>query len=151
RGTGGTLPGAVRPSLRCLGGVLAGQGGVAAAGGGDPGHDAGAGLGEGPAFGLLAPMAPAAGGAQVAFAGDAAVVVRDGVVEVAAGGGAAAAGPGAGDGAGPDEALQGGGGPVAGFGVAVSAGPGGDGLGGDAERPAAARPADARLAVFWLA
>src|SRR5215469_17139778 len=112
-------------------GVLTGQGGVAAAGGGGPGHDAGAGLFQGPAVGLLEPMAEPAERGHVALAGQAVLVVRDRVVEVAAGRGAAAAGPGAGEGAGPDQPLQGGGGPVAGLGAAVAAAPGGDRLGGD--------------------
>src|SRR5487761_1861158 len=73
-----------------------------------------------------------------ALAGDAAVVVGQRVVEVAAGGGAAAAGTGAGGCAGPDQPLQGGAGVVAWLLVAVVAVAGGDGLGGDLDRPPAA-------------
>src|SRR5487761_1262835 len=63
-----------------------------------------------------------------ALAGDAAVVVGQRVVEVAAGGGAAAAGTGAGGCAGPDQPLQGGAGVVAWLLVAVVAVAGGEGV-----------------------
>src|SRR5215470_8099186 len=58
--------------------------GVAAAGWGGPPVPAGPGLGDGPARGLLDPMASAAARSAVAGAGPAALVVGEGVLEVAA-------------------------------------------------------------------
>ena len=89
-----------------LAGVLGGGGGVGAAGRGVPDQDAGLGLFQPPAVGLLAAMMMAAQRGQVAFAGAAAFVVGVGVVQVAAGGAAAAAGRGAGGVAGVDQVPE---------------------------------------------
>ena len=64
---------------------------LGAAAGEGPDHEAGFGLVEVPAGGLLGAVGVAAEGGQVAFAGAAALVVGDRVVEVAAVGGALAA------------------------------------------------------------
>ena len=90
-------------------------GGVAAAGWCGPVHDAGLGLAELPAGCLLAPVVAAAGGGEVALAGDAGGV-GEGVVEVAERGVGAAAGCGAAGGAGADQVFE-----VAAGGVAVFA------------------------------
>src|SRR5262245_48286110 len=66
--------------------VLHGSLGVAAAGRGGPLVPAGPGLGDAPAAGLLDPVAAAAARAAVAGAGPAALVVGEGVLEVAAAG-----------------------------------------------------------------
>jgi DUF1707 SHOCT-like domain len=79
-----------------LNGVAGGFGGVGAAGGGGPAEGARGGLVDGPPGVLFAPVVGAALGAAVAGAGEAAGLVGDAVVEVAAGGGAAAGGGGAG-------------------------------------------------------
>src|SRR5580704_10714768 len=92
--------------------VLHRGGGVGAVSGGGPGEGAGGGAGDGPAGDLLGVVVMAADGVQVAFAGPAAAVVGDHVVEVAAGGGAAAVGSGAGGVADLDEVAQGGAGLV---------------------------------------
>ena len=73
---------------------------------GGPGECAGVVVGEGPVGGLLGAVVASAGRADVAFAGGPAVVVGDGVVEVAGGGGAAAARRGAGGVADLDEVTQ---------------------------------------------
>src|SRR5271169_1513427 len=65
-------------------------------------------------------------GSEVAFAGDAALVPGDGVVQVAAGGGPAAARRGAPGAAGADQVLEFAAGPVAGLGVGVVAVAAGD-------------------------
>src|SRR6516165_10598198 len=85
--------------------VLGGVGGVDAPGGVAPAHDAGLGLVEAPAGGLLVAVVVAAGRAQVAFAGRPGGP-GDGVVGVGLGGGPVAAGRGAGGGAGPDQVLD---------------------------------------------
>ena len=91
-----------QPYVAALHVVDGGSGGVAAAGGCGPVHDAGLGLGEPPAGGLLASVVATAGGGQVALAGDAGGV-GEGVVEVAVDGLGAAAGRGAPGGPGADE------------------------------------------------
>ena len=68
-------------------------------------HDAGFGLSKLPAGGLLALVVAAAGGGEVALAGDAGGV-GEGVVEVAEYGVGAAAGGGAVGGAGADQSLS---------------------------------------------
>jgi hypothetical protein len=93
----GARPARLAPEFRDCWCWLVGVAGglVDAAAGCSPGHLPGSGLGEVPAVGLLAPVVMAAERGEVAFAGPAAFVVGDGVVEVAAGGGATAAGVGA--------------------------------------------------------
>src|SRR5713101_2125845 len=90
------------PSARVAGGV----GGVAAPAGGGPGHVAGPVLRKCPAGGLFCLVVGAAQGCETALAGPAAEVVRDGVIEVAAGGGPPAAREHTGRLADPDEMLQ---------------------------------------------
>src|ERR1700733_2289334 len=84
--------------LALAGVVLVRVGGVGASGGRGPAEDAGAGLGEGPAGVLLEAVVAAADGAEVAGAGQPALVEWDRVVEVGAPGGLAAAGAAAGGG-----------------------------------------------------
>src|ERR1700753_2128764 len=110
------LPSRAKPqtSGRRTLGVGVGGGEVATAGGGGPAHDSRLGLVEERALGLVAAMVVAAERGQVALAGQAALVVGLGVVEVAAGGRSLAAGRAAGGGAGPDQVVEGaarGGGP----------------------------------------
>src|ERR1700735_7598 len=81
---------------RGLDGVGVGLDGVAAAVREPPDQDAGFGLFEVPAGCLLGLVILAAQGFQVALASPAAVIVGQGVVDIAAGGGAGAAGGGAG-------------------------------------------------------
>src|SRR5580704_3779004 len=79
---------------------------------------------------------------EVTFAGQATLVPRGGVVQVAAGGGPAAARGGAGGVAGADQVLEFAAGPVAGLGAGVVAGTPGDGGergGEDAPRPGGGR------------
>ena len=68
---------------------------------------AGLGLGDGPAFGLLDPVAAAASGAAIARAGPAALVIRDGVLEVGLAGMAGTRREGAGSVADLDQVAQG--------------------------------------------
>src|SRR5215469_17920454 len=79
-----------------LGRMPVGLDGVAAAVRGCPDQGAGLWLGDVPSGCLFDFVVPAAEGGEVAFAGDPALVVGGGVVEVAVFGGAAAAGVGAG-------------------------------------------------------
>src|SRR5580704_5626680 len=76
---------------------------------------------------------------EVTFAGQATLVPRGGVVQVAAGGGTAAARGGAGGVAGADQVLEFAAGPVAGLGAGVVAGPRGERGGEDAPRPGGGR------------
>src|SRR3984957_14157210 len=104
--------------------VLVRVGGVGASGGRGPAEDAGAGLGEGPAGVLLEAVVAAADGAEVAGAGQPALVEWDRVVEVGAPGGLAAAGAAAGVVAGGDVLADAGRWPVGrrGGGVGAAAG-----------------------------
>src|SRR6516165_12265874 len=89
--------------MSCKSGLIHSRGGgVGAAGGGGPAHDAGLGLAEFPAGCLLAAVVPAAQGCQAALAG-APGGVGEGVVQVAEAGLGAAAGRRAAGGAGPDQ------------------------------------------------
>jgi hypothetical protein len=108
--------------------VGVGVGDVGAAGGGGPGEVAGAGLVECPAGVLFELVVPAAGAAEVAVAGGAAVFPGAGVVEVGALGGLAAGGVAAGDVAGGDVFAQPGRGLV-GVGAGVVGAPAGVGVG----------------------
>jgi len=72
---------------------------------------------------------------KITFAGDAAVVVGDRMVQIAPGGGPTAAVVAAGGGAGADDPLQGGAGPVVRLGGAVVAAARRDRLGGHADLP----------------
>jgi hypothetical protein len=121
RGLDGVLSG------RGLDGVLSGGGGVGASGWGVPDQDTGFGLFQPPALGLLAAVMVTAQRGQVAFARATALLVRVGVVEVAAGGAAAAPGCSAGGVAGLDPVGQFAAGPVAVFGPVVLARPADDG------------------------
>src|SRR6266566_2775035 len=76
--------------------VRVGGGGEGAAGGGGPAEDAGGDLFEFPAGMVLEDVVGSAEAAEVAAAGQSAVVERDGVVQVAAPGGLPAAGEAAG-------------------------------------------------------
>lgn len=82
------------------------HGDITAAGGDGPGHDTGFSLLKAPALGLLSPMVIAAERAQIALAGPATLVVRQGVVLVAAPGRAPAPGEGAARAARLDEMAQ---------------------------------------------
>ena len=77
------------------GGVGFWAGGVSPSGGGDPYEDAGLGLLERPALGLLAAMVPSAEWAETALTRPATGLVRDGVVLIALRGRTAATGSGA--------------------------------------------------------
>jgi hypothetical protein len=79
-----------------------------------------------PPLGLLKPVVVPAQRGKPAFAGDPALVPRQGVVQVAARGGAAAARRGAPRAAGPDQVLELAAGPVPGLGVLVVAAAAGD-------------------------
>jgi hypothetical protein len=85
--------------------VLGGVGGVGPAGGGGPAHDAGLGLLEFPAGGVLGVVVAFAGGGEVSLAGRPGRV-RDGVVDLAGDGLGAAAGRAAAGRAGADQVLQ---------------------------------------------
>src|SRR5215468_235486 len=112
--------------------VDGGPGGVAASGGCGPAHDAGLGLFEFPAGGLLDAVVVAAGRGQVALAGEPGRV-GDGVVQVGVAGAGAAAGRRAGRGAGPHQVLEGAAGRVPVFGGGVVAGSPGNGGEGDVQ------------------
>src|SRR5215831_150090 len=141
----------------CKSGVVpGGGGGVGAAGGGGPAHDAGCGLAQFPAGGLLAAVVAAAQRSQPALAG-APGGVGEAVVQVAEIGLGAAAGRGAAQGAGPDQVLQQPAGGVAVFLVPVIAAVLGDRVQGDVEpaqqlgelrRLGGARPGG-RLVLAW--
>src|SRR5258707_15108278 len=92
--------------MQALGQVGVWGDGVGAAVRGGPDQDAGFGLGEGPAAGLLGAVMPPAQRRQIALAGGAALVIGEGVVQVAAGGGATASGEGAGPLPGADQVLE---------------------------------------------
>ena len=79
-----------------------------------------------PPLGLLKPVVVPAQRGESAFAGDAARLPREGMVQVAAGGGAGAAGCGAAGAAGPDQVLELTAGPVPGFGLLMVAAAAGD-------------------------
>src|SRR5207302_4789201 len=102
-----------QPAKTQLHRVLGRGSGAGAAGWGPPFQDAGFGLLEPPAQGLLAPVVVSAKGGEVAGAGRAAVVPGGGVVQVAAGGGLPAAGRGAPGVPGGDQVPQRAAGPVA--------------------------------------
>src|ERR1700733_8320354 len=112
--------------------VDGGPRGIAAAGWRGPVHDAGFGLAECPAGGLLASVVTAAGGCEVALAGDSGRV-GEGVVEVAEHGLGAAAGGGAAGGAGADQVFEFAAGGVAVFAAGVVAAAFGDRGEGDVE------------------
>src|SRR5258706_16445533 len=80
--------------------------GVGAAVRGGPDQDAGFGLGEVPAAGLLGAVMHPAQRRQIALAGGAALVIGEGVVQVAACGGTPASGEGAGPLPGADQVLE---------------------------------------------
>src|SRR5580698_9591489 len=109
--------------------VLGGVGGVGPARGGGPAHDAGLGLLEFPAGGVLGVVVAFAQGAEVALAGRAGGV-GDCVVDLAGDGLGAAAGGAAAGGAGADQVLELSAGGVAVLAVGVVAGSAGDRLGG---------------------
>src|SRR5258706_5092175 len=92
--------------MQALGQVGVWGDGVGAAVRGGPDQDAGFGLGEVPAAGLLGAVMPPAQGRQIALAGGAALVIGEGVVQVAACGGTSASGEGAGPLPGADEVLE---------------------------------------------
>src|SRR5260221_13169153 len=92
--------------MQALGQVGVGGDGVAAAVRGGPDQDAGFGLGEVPAAGLFRAVMPPAQRRQITLAGGAALVVGEGVVQVASGCGAAASGEGAGPLPGADQVLE---------------------------------------------
>src|ERR1700744_3351533 len=92
---------------RCrLSGVGIWGGEVEAPGRSGPPHDSRPGLVELPALGLFAAMVMAAERGQVALAGQAALIVGNGVVEVTPRGRSLAAGRAAGGGASPDQMLK---------------------------------------------
>ena len=107
-------------------------GGVGAAGGGGPAHDAGLRLAEFPAGGLLAAVVPAAQRCQPALAG-APGRVGQGVVQVAEAGLGAAAGRRTADGAGADQVAEQPAGGVAVFLMLMVAGVLGDRVEGEVE------------------
>src|SRR6516225_12243850 len=117
--------------MSCKSGLIHSRGGgVGAAGGGGPAHDAGLGLAEFPAGCLLAAVVPT--GRQPALAG-APGRVGQGVVQVAEAGLGAAAGRRAADAAGPDQVAEQPTGRVAVFLVLVVAGVLGDRVEGEVE------------------
>src|SRR6516164_7276679 len=119
--------------MPCMSGVVPrGCGGVGAAGGGGPAHDAWFRLAEPPAGGLLAAVVPPAQGCQAALAG-APGRVGQAVVQVAEAGLGAAAGRRAAGGAGPDQVAEQPAGRVAVFLVLVVAGVLGDRVEGEVE------------------
>src|SRR5258708_5996849 len=115
-----------------------GDGGAAAVRGG-PDQDAGFGLGEVPAAGLFGAVMPPAQRRQITLAGGGALVVGEGVVQVAAGGGAAASGEGAGPLPGADQVLE----PVR----RVVSGTLAEGAAGPAFEPVEPQPGQPRLAA----
>src|SRR5258708_10786369 len=132
--------------MQALGQVGVGGDGVGAAVRGVPDQDAGFGLGEVPAAGLFGAVMPPAQRRQIALAGGAALVVGEGVVQVAAGGGAPASGEGAGPLPGADQVLE----PVRRGGswtlAAGAAGPAFEPVEPQPRRPRLAPPRPARLA-----
>ena len=134
----------LRTSWYPLGQVIGGCGGVGAAGGRSPHQDARFRLRQPPAFRLFCAVVVPAERSKIALAGEPALIPRDRVVQVTAGGGTAAAWRGAGSGAGPDEVLEGAAGVVAGLGAGVVAGTAGDGDQRGLEGEGIVRGADAR-------
>ena len=101
------MSGRARPvSLGRSGGVGFGTGGVSPSGWGDPHEDAGLGLFEGPAVGLLAAVVPSAERAETALARPATGLVRNGVVLIALRGRTPATGSGAAGRPGLDQVPQ---------------------------------------------
>jgi hypothetical protein len=107
-------------------GVLGGGGGVGPAAGGAPYENARFRLIEAPALSLLDPVMVPAQRSHPAFAGEAAQVPGDRMVQVAAGRRAAASGRGAAGVPGADQVLEFAAGLVPGLGMAVIAGAPGD-------------------------
>src|SRR5579859_1688125 len=123
--------------------MLAGHGDVSSPGRREPGHHTRSDLLQSPLLTLFQAVVAAAQRSQIAFACDAAIVVGDGVIEVAAGGGAAAAVVAAGGGASPDDPLQRRAGPVLRLLCPVVATPSGERLGGHRDLPSVALAAGA--------